>query len=106
MAWNVISLADLTKWGQTSADTEGLVEQELGLAGAKMAVLFLEEPNNVVRLSLRSRGGVTVDRLARELGGGGHKQASGARLPGPLDATVQYVLDRAIQTLEHQEASP
>jgi bifunctional oligoribonuclease and PAP phosphatase NrnA len=106
LTWNVISLADLTEWGQTSADTEGLVEQELGLAGVKMAALFLEEPDNVVRLSLRSRGGVTVDGLARELGGGGHKRAAGARLPGPVDATVHNVLDRLIQTLEYQEASP
>jgi bifunctional oligoribonuclease and PAP phosphatase NrnA len=106
LAWNVISLADLRKWGQTSADTEGLVEQELSVAGVKVAVLFLEEPNNVVRVSLRSRGGVTVDGLARELSGGGHKQAAGARLTGFQDATVQYVLDRAIQTLEHLEASP
>jgi bifunctional oligoribonuclease and PAP phosphatase NrnA len=81
------------------------VEQELGMAGVKMAALFLEEPDNVVRLSLRSRGGVTVDGLARELGRGGHKRAAGARLPGPADATVHYVLDRLIQTLEHQEAS-
>jgi phosphoesterase RecJ-like protein len=59
-----------------------------------LAIFFLEE-TDAVRVSFRSRKGVAVDGLARDLGGGGHAQAAGARVPLPLDSAIRTVLRAA-----------
>jgi phosphoesterase RecJ-like protein len=95
LIWGIIGQADLTRYNVTSADVEGLVEEELTVAGTELAVLFLEELGDTVRISLRSRNGIRVDGLARSLGGGGHAQAAGARLSAPLEKVVQRTLEAA-----------
>lgn len=91
LVWGVLDRATLRRFHQTAAATEGFVEQALTVAGATLAMFALEERRQV-RLSFRSRGAVRVDALAQRLGGGGHPQAAGCRLPGPLDAAVARAL--------------
>jgi phosphoesterase RecJ-like protein len=56
------------------------------LAGAKAILLLYEEESGCVKGSLRSTSnGFMVDKLARALGGGGHKRASGFSVPGHLE---------------------
>jgi phosphoesterase RecJ-like protein len=48
-------------------------------------VLYLRElQDGVCKLSARSKGEYDVNALARQFGGGGHKKASGATIPGTL----------------------
>jgi len=64
----------------------------LGLHGmpAEAEALMVERDIRLVRetgdrqykISLRSRGDVDVERIASRWGGGGHKNAAGARLEG------------------------
>ena len=49
--------------------------------GTRIAV-YLRETDEGVKLSLRSRDGVSARRVAEALGGGGHEVAAGARLVG------------------------
>src|SRR5713101_3034214 len=44
------------------------------------------------QVSLRSKGKIDVHRVATQYGGGGHQNASGAVLEGPLEAAVQRVV--------------
>ena len=45
-----------------------------------------------VKVSFRSRGRVDVSKLAERFGGGGHRPAAGATLPGPItDARVKVL---------------
>jgi bifunctional oligoribonuclease and PAP phosphatase NrnA len=53
---------------------------------AMIAAVFKETPEGKIDLSLRSKPGFDVAEVAFSLGGGGHKQASGATIDGPLDA--------------------
>ena len=85
----------LAEWRQTPAATEGLVDRLLHVEGAQVAMLLLEEPGGVIRISLRSKDPVRVDELARSLGGGGHAQAAGARVQAPLPKVVGDVLKQA-----------
>jgi phosphoesterase RecJ-like protein len=56
------------------------------LAGAKAILLLYEEENGCIKGSLRSTpNGFMVDKLARALGGGGHKRASGFSVSGHLE---------------------
>ncbi len=94
MVWGVLDQRALRRWRQTSAAIEGFVEEALNVAGTDLAILLLEE-RDAVRISLRSRGSVTVDRVAKRLGGGGHARAAGARIPGSLKDAVRRVLREA-----------
>jgi phosphoesterase RecJ-like protein len=46
-----------------------------------------------VKVSFRSNGAVDVNVLARSFDGGGHVKASGAVVPGPMEAAIETVLN-------------
>lgn len=73
-------------------DTEGFVAYPLSIDTAKCCVLFREEEGGGVKLSLRSRSDVDVNRWAREFNGGGHKMAAGAFYDGTLEEAVRDVI--------------
>ena len=56
------------------------------------SALFIELKDGRIRCSLRSRGGLDVSQIAAKFGGGGHKQAAGTFLPGPLKNAKQLVM--------------
>ncbi len=81
---------------------EDLVTYPRSIAGVKVAVLLRAEPSGLVKASLRGKGEVPVNRIAHRFGGGGHENAAGCTLPGPLAtakatllAAVKQVLDGA-----------
>jgi phosphoesterase RecJ-like protein len=100
LIWGVVDQDMLSVRRQAAAATEGFVDRLLMVNEAQVAILFLEEPGNLVRVSLRSRDPARVDELARSLGGGGHPRAAGARVHGPLRGAVRRVLSRVPQTLQ------
>ncbi|MFQ5340080.1 MAG: bifunctional oligoribonuclease/PAP phosphatase NrnA [Anaerolineae bacterium] len=59
---------------------------------ADMAILFREDADGSVDVSFRSKPGVDVSEVAVALGGGGHPQAAGCRLAGPLPEMRDLVL--------------
>jgi phosphoesterase RecJ-like protein len=66
--------------GVSGADTEGLVDMPRAIAGVEVVVLFSEVEPGKVKVSLRSTGRVSIDRVASRLGGGGHPHAAGVLL--------------------------
>src|SRR5699024_5362607 len=93
-----IDISDVTeemleKTDTTNDDTEGFVAYPLSVRGIKAAILF-KALGDGVKMSLRSKSDdVDVNKWAREIGGGGHKKASGAWHPGPLSETIEEVVD-------------
>jgi phosphoesterase RecJ-like protein len=87
-----ITQADLTAVGAEATDTEDVINRLLGVAGTEVAVLFLEMGPQETKVSLRSRGGLDVNQVAGQFGGGGHKAASGVRYHGPLSEAEPAVL--------------
>ena len=61
-------------------------------AEARVAVVFRELEDGRVSLSMRSKPPWDVARVAVALGGGGHAQAAGATIAGPLPAARERVL--------------
>jgi phosphoesterase RecJ-like protein len=88
----VIPKESLRTTGAVPADTEGFVDIARTAQGCEGVALFLEREDGQVKLSLRSRGRLDVNRVASRFGGGGHVLASGATLEGPLDRAVEEVL--------------
>jgi len=56
-------------------------------------------------VGFRSRVGYDVSGIAARLGGGGHKQASGALIPGPLAAARERVLAEIKRQLANEPKS-
>jgi phosphoesterase RecJ-like protein len=75
-------------------DNEGLIDHLRAVEGVQVAVFFEELPENKVRVSMRSKEPrFDVCKICGLFGGGGHPQAAGARLPGPLEAAEEKVLE-------------
>jgi bifunctional oligoribonuclease and PAP phosphatase NrnA len=98
LAWTYVTLVDYRETGAEPPDTEDLVNECLTVGAVEAAFILIEQSNGNVKASIRSRSHLDVSRIAGNFGGGGHKQASGAILPGPL-ADVQTTILAAMKTL-------
>jgi phosphoesterase RecJ-like protein len=88
----VLDRAAFARTGAQPPDVEGIVNYAKNLAGTDVGVLLREVESGEVKASFRAEGAVDVDQVARRFGGGGHKNASGARIPGPLAEARRRVL--------------
>jgi phosphoesterase RecJ-like protein len=70
--------------GATYDDTEGLINFPLTVKEIQAVVFFKESGPGDWRISMRSKGDVNVNAIARELGGGGHVNAAGCGATGDL----------------------
>ena len=94
----------LEKTNTTNDDCEGFVAYPLSVTGIKAAVLF-KALGDGVKMSLRSKSDVDVNKWARKIGGGGHKKASGAWHPGPLEKTISEVVAVGAEQLDKAEVT-
>jgi phosphoesterase RecJ-like protein len=79
---------------------EDLVTYPRSIAGVKVAVLLRAEPGGTVKASLRGKGEIPVNRIAHQFGGGGHENAAGCTLAGPLAAARATLLAAVQQALD------
>ena len=79
---------------------EDLVTYPRSIAGVKVAVLLRAEPDGRVKASLRGKGDVPVNRIAHQFGGGGHENAAGCTLAGPLAQAKTTLLAAVRQALD------
>ena len=79
---------------------EDLVTYPRSIAGVRVAVLLRAEPDGKIKASLRGKGDVPVNRIAHRFGGGGHENAAGCTLPGPLPAARDALLAAVRQALD------
>ncbi|OAI56799.1 phosphoesterase [Planctomyces sp. SCGC AG-212-M04] len=96
LAHTYVLQKDFDELNAHPSDTEDLVNDCLTINGAQCAVILVEQKSGQVKCSFRSRTGLDVARVAETFGGGGHRQASGAMLPGPF-ATAQARVLKAIE---------
>ena len=74
-------------------ESEELVNYPRSIATVRVACLLRELGGGRVKVSLRGKGDVDVNRIAAAFGGGGHANAAGCTIAGPLDAVTRRVLD-------------
>ncbi len=92
-----VTQADIKRAGMTDTTDGGLVQFLIKVNQAMIAAVFKETPEGRIELSFRSKPGFDVSVVAFSLGGGGHKQASGATIDGPMDAAKKRVISLLIQ---------
>ncbi len=81
--------------------TEGFINYARSIKSAKVAIIFFEDPTktDLIQLSFRSKGEVNVDRIAALFGGGGHKNAAGCVIEGPLKKVIKDVLSKVKENI-------
>jgi phosphoesterase RecJ-like protein len=94
IALQFIMRSDFDATGATGSDTEDFVNECQRVGSVKAVALFVELKDGGFRCSLRSDGSVDVQQIASQLGGGGHKVASGVNLKGSLAEVKKLILDK------------
>ena len=82
----------LNATGTTYNDTEGLINLPLTAREIRAVVFFKLGADGDIHISMRSKYDVDVRAVAARHGGGGHKNAAGFKLRGPLSAVRDGVL--------------
>jgi phosphoesterase RecJ-like protein len=91
-AHTYVQMSDYGETLSEPADTEDIVNDCLGINGVQGAAIFVEQANHSIKVSFRSRSALDVAKVAEQFKGGGHRQAAGAVLPGPIaDARVTVI---------------
>ena len=91
--------------GVDAAAVSNIVNHCYEADGVHSAVLFVEQPDGSVKVSLRSRGVVDVSALAVRYGGGGHPRAAGARLSEPLEKVKRRVVDDLCRSIREKPSA-
>jgi len=92
LAWLWVTHEDMVATGSAEEDCEGVVNYALSTAGVEAAVFLRELPEGRIRLSLRGKGKVNVAAISERLGGGGHENAAGCTLDGPMERATKEIL--------------
>ncbi len=92
LAWLWVSHQDMVRTCAAEEDCEGIVNYAVSIAGVEAAAFLRELPERRIRLSLRSKGKVNVAAIAERLGGGGHENAAGCTLEGPINRALDEIL--------------
>lgn len=93
MAIMVLSNEVQQRHDAVEADVDGFVNYCLTIQGVQIGILIYELKDGV-KVSFRSKGNIPVNRLASELGGGGHTNAAGARF---FDVKISDIKDKVIE---------
>lgn len=91
MCMMTVSRAMIEQTGATEDLIEGFVDHTLGIQGVQMGILVVELAD-MVKISLRSKGSLAVNQIARHFGGGGHINAAGCRTKHHSFQEVQNLL--------------
>lgn len=95
----VVDKKDAYRFNLQTGDTEGLVNYPLTIKNVKVAVLLKQEPK-IIKLSFRSKGEISVEKICREnFEGGGHRNASG----GKSFLTVEETIDKIFALIEKEK---
>ncbi len=84
VAWTHVTQVMQRSVGAQDDAASEITDYIANLGGLKATALFKERRDGSVKVSLRSVPGVDVAAVAQHFGGGGHRQAAGATMPGPL----------------------
>ncbi len=101
-AWGTIRKEYLLKTGTRDEHTDGFVNYPRSIKGVEVAILFRENNENKVKVSMRSKGKVNVAAIAEQFGGGGHHNAAGCVMNGTLEEAQGRVLQIIADSLQDE----
>jgi phosphoesterase RecJ-like protein len=92
IVWALLPLEAREASGYQGSGDADLINVLTSVREADVAIVFVERPDGLVKLSWRSIPGINVAAIAAGFGGGGHAQAAGAEIAGTLAEVEERVL--------------
>ena len=80
--------------GGTYEDTDGLINLPLTVKAIQAVVFFKQHEGQDYRISMRSKGDIDIGAVAKEFGGGGHKNAAGCSGSGDIIALQRVFVEK------------
>lgn len=96
VAWLALSSGQVP---ESFVEAEDLVTYPRSIGSVRAACLFREQDGRV-KVSLRGKGDVDVNRIAAQFGGGGHRNAAGCTVQGSLEEAAKVVLAAVTDALD------
>jgi phosphoesterase RecJ-like protein len=106
VSWLWITHGDMVRSCAAEEDCEGIANYALSIAEVEAAAFLREGAENRIHVSLRGKGRINVAAIAERLGGGGHENASGCVLAGPLIRAREQILGELRGALAGMAAEP
>lgn len=100
IAWVSMPYEMFHHFGATTEHLEGIVNYAKSVRGVEIGIVFKEFEPGKIRVGLRSKTMVDVNKVAQALGGGGHKRAAGCTIEGSLEEAKEIVIREAKKHLE------
>lgn len=85
----------LTKVGADEKESSGMVGYAKDIKGVELALLFKEQEDGQIKVSMRSKNIIDCNKLANIFGGGGHARAAGCTINSSLYDAKIIVLEEA-----------
>jgi len=104
ITWGTLTLQDREASGYSGNDDADLINVLSAVDETDIAVIFVEQRENKVKVSWRAQPGLDVSKIALSFGGGGHPAAAGAEIPGILPEVQVRVLQATQATLANQKS--
>src|SRR5215510_3676261 len=89
--------------GGTYEDTEGLINLPLTVKEIEAVVFFKQIEGGQYRVSMRSKGDIDIGAVAKEFGGGGHKNAAGCTVTGAIDALQKMFVEKIERAIDAED---
>lgn len=90
--------------GGTYEDTEGIINLPLTVKEIQAVVFFKKSEGDQFRVSMRSKGDIDIGSIAKEFGGGGHKNAAGCTVTGPIVALTKTFIEKIDEAIDGRPA--
>jgi len=90
--------------GGTYEDTEGLINLPLTVKEIQAVVFFKQIEGEEYRVSMRSKGDIDIGAVAKQFGGGGHKNAAGCTVTGAIDSLQRTFIEKIERAIDGRPA--
>ena len=81
----------LNKYNVEISDIDSVINTFRDTDKIKISVLIKQQTENEYKVSFRSKGNIDIGSIAKNLGGGGHKNAAATKITGDYDAVLNKI---------------
>ncbi len=91
VAFGFVMTDQLNKYNVEISDIDSVINTFRDTDKIKISVLIKQQTENEYKVSFRSKGNIDVGLIAKNLGGGGHKNAAATRITGDFETVSDKI---------------
>lgn len=91
IVWSIVREEDFDMVRGKDEDVDPVVDEMRSIRDVKIAILFRERSNGLLRVSMRSKGNINVASLAEAFNGGGHFDAAGCYISNHSGSIKEFL---------------